>query len=88
MEIAPELIGKQIQLMSISLREKDVVPVLRRALNTPSARVVLPQYTVKAVAQQYLQVDRGELDACWSPARTILTTTPESNDDYFKNTKR
>ena len=56
-EIAPELIGRQIYLLPISLNRALVQSVLDRALNGRPEVLDLSAYTVERVSRSYLEVD-------------------------------
>jgi len=57
LEIAPDLVGGQIQLLPISLRRHEVLSVLRRSLSVTARPRALPNHNVKAVASAYLRAD-------------------------------
>jgi glycosyltransferase involved in cell wall biosynthesis len=57
LEIAPDKIGKSIQLLPLSWDRGEVLAVLRRALNEPYQPIDTASFTFKAVAGFYLQVD-------------------------------
>ncbi len=58
-EIAPELVGKQIHLLPISLERRGVRSMLERALHCEAKSIDLADYSAERVAAQYLQVDAG-----------------------------
>jgi glycosyltransferase involved in cell wall biosynthesis len=65
-EIAPHLIGSQIQLMPLSLDSEEVLAVLRRAAASSPASVDLSTYDSRSVAQGYLDLaSREEFRSRW-----------------------
>jgi glycosyltransferase involved in cell wall biosynthesis len=66
LEIAPELIGSRILLLSLSLEEKGTVSGLKRLLksNTNNARLAgTDNYDPECVADRYLNVACGNVNA-------------------------
>jgi glycosyltransferase involved in cell wall biosynthesis len=57
LEIAPELIGSQIQLFPASVDRTEVASALRRALVAAPGPSQLAAYSARAVAEAYLAVD-------------------------------
>jgi glycosyltransferase involved in cell wall biosynthesis len=57
LEIAPELIGKQIQLFPVAEQREAVAAALGAALRAESTAVSLARYSPRAVAEAYLAVD-------------------------------
>jgi glycosyltransferase involved in cell wall biosynthesis len=57
LEIAPEQIGKQVQLLPISLKLNETVAALRRALTVESVPLQMNAYSARAVAHAYLDLD-------------------------------
>ncbi len=58
-EIAPELVGRQIHLLPISLERAASRRVLERALNCEAQVVRLPAHSVENIAREYLVTDAG-----------------------------
>ena len=58
LKIAPELIGRSIRLMPLSLEQREVLPVLREALSSPGCAPSLNSYDGAATAAGYLELDR------------------------------
>lgn len=57
LEIAPKLIGRGIQLFSVSLARADVASALRKALLETPVRAPLGDYSARSVAEAYLTID-------------------------------
>lgn len=70
-EIAPDLIGKQIHLLPISLEHDGVARVLRRALDATCSALDLVPYTATAAASAYLKADACRFNPAtrWIPRR-------------------
>ncbi|MGB8028389.1 MAG: glycosyltransferase family 4 protein [Terracidiphilus sp.] len=57
LEIAIEQIGKQVQLLPISLQPEETIAVLRHALTFTGAPLAMNAYSARAVARAYLDID-------------------------------
>jgi glycosyltransferase involved in cell wall biosynthesis len=76
LEIAPDLIGTQIQVLPLSFDHTEVLNVLRRAVKSKSSPVPLDAYAPSAVAALYLRCDSNSLSsasAVWQNADTSET---------------
>ena len=62
LEIALPCVGETVQLLPISLGRQEVLRVLRRALKIAPSAVSLGDYSPRAVASAYLEVDRSFFD--------------------------
>jgi glycosyltransferase involved in cell wall biosynthesis len=71
LEIARELIGKQVQLMPITLERAAISDALRRAVRAERHCFNMANYTAKAVAAKYLEVDMNRYcsNGGWIPSR-------------------
>lgn len=58
LEIAPEQIGRAVQLFPLSWEHQEVRETLMRALAQPSPRIATDAFTIGAVVNKYLEVDR------------------------------
>lgn len=56
LEIAPDLIGSQIQLLPLSFDQGEIQSAIRYALDSCNKTVTLDAYRAKAVADQYLKI--------------------------------
>jgi glycosyltransferase involved in cell wall biosynthesis len=73
-EIALPRLGDAVHLFPISLGRAEVVEVLRRAVNAkPLFPVPVDNYSAKAVALDYLDVDRGFSAATETVTQTVRT---------------
>jgi glycosyltransferase involved in cell wall biosynthesis len=61
LEIAPENIGRSVQLLPLSWNRKEILATLRRALREKWRPVATTPFSVKAAAESYLQADSNFL---------------------------
>ncbi len=57
LEIAPENIGRSVQLLPLSWNRAEILDVLRRALREPWTPIAAERFTAAAAARGYLDVD-------------------------------
>jgi glycosyltransferase involved in cell wall biosynthesis len=69
LEIAPELIGRSIRLLPLSLEPGAILSVLREALSLTSCAPFLTSYDAETVATSYLELDRRRRSQPNAPAR-------------------
>jgi glycosyltransferase involved in cell wall biosynthesis len=81
LEIAPDLIGTQIQLLPLSFHDTEVLNVLRRAAKSTSSPVPFDAYAPSAVAALYLRCDSHSLSS--APAVWQNTRTSETGSDAY-----
>jgi glycosyltransferase involved in cell wall biosynthesis len=81
LEIAPHLIGTQIQLLPLSFHDTEVLNVLRRAAKPTSSPVPFDAYAPSAVAALYLRCDSHSLSS--APAVWQNTGTSETGSDAY-----
>lgn len=74
LEIAPDQIGKNIQLLPISFDHQQMTAVLSRAVRVNPERVRLNAYSCHAVAESYLRVD-----ATFKALEAQSATVPKSS---------
>jgi glycosyltransferase involved in cell wall biosynthesis len=79
LEIAPALIGTQIQLLPLSFHSTEVLDALRRAAKSTSRFLPFDTYAPGAIAAEYLKCDSH----CFSKARAVWqgAQTPETGSD-------
>ena len=63
LELGLEQIGRQIQLLPITLSYAETLAALRRAADVKCSPMSMSAYTPKAVAEAYLQIDRQRFSA-------------------------
>lgn len=70
-ELAPELVGSQVQLMSITMAHGAILDALRRAMKAECRCIHMQTYSARAIAAQYLEVDENRhfSAAGWIPSR-------------------
>jgi glycosyltransferase involved in cell wall biosynthesis len=90
LEIAPELIGSQIQLLPLSFDSDGVLAVLRRAASAPPSSVMLSAYEPRIVAQAYLDlVSREKFDLREViPDRSCGRWQPPASSDVLHSFKK
>ena len=79
LEIAPTLIGTQIQLLPLSFQGVEVLDVLRRAAKSTSNSVPFDAYAPGAIAAKYLKCDSRRLSR--APAACQNAQTLETGSD-------
>lgn len=67
LEVAPHLIGGQIQLMPLTLDRASVVAAIRRALAFAGETINVESYSPDAIASAYLQVDADRIRTSSTP---------------------
>ncbi len=57
LEISPDKVGRSVQLLPLSWDRREILAVLRRALNETSRPIDASPFAVKTVAEEYLAID-------------------------------
>jgi glycosyltransferase involved in cell wall biosynthesis len=81
LEIAPNLIGTQIQLLPLSFHDADVLDVFRRATKSTNSPVAFGAYVPEAIAAQYMRCDSHS--ASTTPAVWHNVEVSETGNDAY-----